>query len=107
VVPTFRTCVGRRRKSEKRKEEPAKVEKSGSLRESFISDGSYTVHEKAQNFVVPIPIQEGWHDEQMDELFSSLLGGAGMRGASAEMAVNAGAVLDTEGLASLGGLKVF
>ncbi|KAK4048863.1 rRNA-processing protein bfr2 [Microbotryomycetes sp. JL221] len=33
----------------------------------------YHVHEKAQNFM--IPIQAGvWHDEQIDELFSSLLG---------------------------------
>lgn len=71
------------------------------------TDFSYTVHEKAQNFVVPIPFNEGWHDEQIDELFSSLLGGAGMKGGSAETAVNAGAAVDAEGLASLGGLKVF
>lgn len=28
-----------------------------------------------QNFMVPIPtIAEGWHEEKIDELFSSLLG---------------------------------
>jgi protein AATF/BFR2 len=68
----------------------------------------YTVHEKAQNFMVPLPLSHGWHDEQIDELFSSLLGGAGMRGAGAETAVNASGVIDgDEGLASLGGLRVF
>lgn len=34
----------------------------------------YQVHEKLQNFMVPIPVHSGWHDEQMDELFASLLG---------------------------------
>lgn len=42
------------------------------------------MHEKAQNIVVPIPLSNGWHQEQVDELFSSLLGGAGMEGAGAE-----------------------
>lgn len=107
----YRTCAERRRKGEKRKEELARVGKSGTLprktRRPDQSNASYTVHEKAQNFVVPIPFLDGWHDEQMDELFSSLLGGAGMKGASAETAVNAGGAIDTEGLADLGGLKVF
>lgn len=38
--------------------------------------------------MVPIPFAEGWHDEQIDELFSSLLGGAGMEGAGAGAGAN-------------------
>lgn len=34
----------------------------------------YEIHEKLQNFMVPVPIQGGWHEEQIDELFASLLG---------------------------------
>ncbi|KAF5338614.1 hypothetical protein D9611_012816 [Ephemerocybe angulata] len=34
----------------------------------------YDVHEKIQNFMVPVPVTGAWHDEQIDELFSSLLG---------------------------------
>ena len=68
----------------------------------------YTVHDKAQNFVVPIPHRHGWHEEQIDELFSSLFGGAGMRGAASEIMVTAGGAVDgEEGLASLEGLRVF
>ncbi|KAK4049545.1 rRNA-processing protein bfr2 [Microbotryomycetes sp. JL201] len=33
----------------------------------------YHVHEKAQNFMIPIEAG-AWHDEQIDELFASLLG---------------------------------
>lgn len=32
------------------------------------------MHEKIQNFMVPVPVPGAWHDEQIDELFSSLLG---------------------------------
>ena len=32
------------------------------------------MQEKLQNFMVPIPVTNGWHDEQIDELFGSLLG---------------------------------
>jgi protein AATF/BFR2 len=35
---------------------------------------SYEVHEKLQNFMVPVPVQGSWHEEQVDELFASLLG---------------------------------
>jgi protein AATF/BFR2 len=35
---------------------------------------SYEVHEKIQNFMVPVPANGVWHEEQIDELFSSLLG---------------------------------
>ncbi|SJL03701.1 uncharacterized protein ARMOST_07058 [Armillaria ostoyae] len=34
----------------------------------------YEVHEKLQNFMVPVTINGGWHDQQIDELFGSLLG---------------------------------
>jgi Apoptosis-antagonizing transcription factor, C-terminal len=34
----------------------------------------YEVHEKLQNFMVPVPMSEGWHEEQIDELFASLVG---------------------------------
>ncbi|EMD30927.1 hypothetical protein CERSUDRAFT_89602 [Gelatoporia subvermispora B] len=35
----------------------------------------YEVHPKLQNFMVPVPISRGdWHEEQIDGLFSSLLG---------------------------------
>jgi protein AATF/BFR2 len=35
----------------------------------------FEVHEKLQNFMVPVPHRGGaWHDEQIDELFSSLMG---------------------------------
>ncbi|TYJ57999.1 hypothetical protein B9479_001358 [Cryptococcus floricola] len=67
----------------------------------------YTVHDKVQNFVVPIPLSQGWHEEQVDELFSSLFGGVGMRGAVAETAVGPDVGAADEGLAELGGLRVF
>jgi protein AATF/BFR2 len=35
---------------------------------------SYEVHEKLQNFMVPVPAHGSWHEEQIDELFASLLG---------------------------------
>ncbi len=44
------------------------------------------MHEKIQNFAVPVPLEQAWHDEQIDELFSSLLGGAGLKGAGGEVA---------------------
>jgi protein AATF/BFR2 len=35
----------------------------------------YEVHEKMQNFMVPVPLAAGaWHETQIDELFGSLLG---------------------------------
>ncbi|KAG9046653.1 rRNA-processing protein bfr2 [Tulasnella sp. UAMH 9824] len=46
----------------------------------------YDVHEKLQNFMVPIPMngmRGTWHEEQIDELFSSLLG-KGFEGAAQE-----------------------
>lgn len=41
------------------------------IQDSFIS---YEVHEKIQNFMVPVPVPGAWHEEQIDELFASLLG---------------------------------
>ncbi|EKM81940.1 hypothetical protein AGABI1DRAFT_70492 [Agaricus bisporus var. burnettii JB137-S8] len=34
----------------------------------------YEVHEKLQNFMVSVPVVGAWHEEQIDELFASLLG---------------------------------
>ncbi|KAJ7695097.1 apoptosis antagonizing transcription factor-domain-containing protein [Mycena rosella] len=34
----------------------------------------YEAHEKLQNFMVPVPVPGMWHEEQIDELFSSLMG---------------------------------
>jgi protein AATF/BFR2 len=34
----------------------------------------YDAHEKLQNFMVPVPTVGRWHDEQIDELFASILG---------------------------------
>jgi len=34
----------------------------------------YEVHEKIQSFMVPVLAQGSWHEEQIDELFASLLG---------------------------------
>lgn len=34
----------------------------------------YDVHEKLQSFMVPINVQGAWHEQQVDELFASLLG---------------------------------
>ena len=65
------------------------------------------MHERAQNFVVPIPLSQAWHDEQVDELFSSLFGGAGLGGAASEEVVLANGAVAGEGSAGLGGLRVF
>jgi len=34
----------------------------------------YEVHDKIQNFMVPVPLAGAWHESQIDELFGSLLG---------------------------------
>ncbi|KAJ3982565.1 apoptosis-antagonizing transcription factor [Lentinula detonsa] len=34
----------------------------------------FDVHEKIQNFMAPIHVKGSWHEEQIDELFASLLG---------------------------------
>ncbi|KAG8746215.1 rRNA-processing protein bfr2 [Ceratobasidium sp. 414] len=43
----------------------------------------YEVHEKLQNFMVPVPTGT-WHEEQIDELFANLLG----RGTSGERVIS-------------------
>lgn len=56
------------RKARKKKTVDTRATKGRKLR--------YQVHEKLQNFMVPVPTSRGvWHDEQIDELFVSLLGG--------------------------------
>ncbi|KAL0580603.1 DNA-directed DNA polymerase delta [Marasmius crinis-equi] len=34
----------------------------------------YEVHDKLRNFMVPITVRGAWHEEQIDELFASVLG---------------------------------
>ncbi|BGP17846.1 rRNA-processing protein bfr2 [Rhodosporidiobolus nylandii] len=43
----------------------------------------YHVHEKAQNWMIPVEAGH-WHDEQIDELFASLLGRSFPQGSSAD-----------------------
>lgn len=83
------------RKEKKKKRE---AERGGSKGRKL----RYTVHEKAANFVVPIPLENEWHEEQVDELFASLLGGAGIKGA-VSTEVEEKRELD----GGLGGLRVF
>ncbi|KAJ9117955.1 hypothetical protein QFC20_000236 [Naganishia adeliensis] len=66
----------------------------------------YTVHEKAQNFTVPIPLSTPWATEQIDELFTSLLGGAGLAGAGAERDDQGVMGVDAQE-SGLSGLRVF
>ncbi|KAH9840131.1 apoptosis-antagonizing transcription factor [Rhodofomes roseus] len=57
----------RERKARKKLKVDTKASKGRKLR--------YEVHTKLQNFMVPVPVTHGgWHDEQIDGLFSSLLG---------------------------------
>lgn len=77
---------------------------------------SYTVHEQARNFVVPIPLPNmhngNWTEERIDELFAGLFGG---EGGSALGVVGEVDRLDAPGLQAvddgddvgLGGLRVF
>jgi len=81
------------------------VEWSGDCIAFFLAFGAdmfrYTVHDKAVNFVVPIPLERAWHEEQVDELFASLFGGAGKAGAVSDLGG------EKEAFTDLGGLKVF
>lgn len=57
----------RERKARKKLKIDTKASKGRKLR--------YEAHPKLQNFMVPVPVTHGgWHDEQIDGLFSSLLG---------------------------------
>lgn len=57
--------------------------------------------------MVPVPVSRGaWQEEQVDELFSSLLG-KGFEGAAQENAPIPRADAELAGLVGLGGLRVF
>ena len=58
---------------------PTKTKKPKKLVDTKASKGRklrYEVHEKLQNFMVPIPlaVNGGWHEEKIDELFASVMG---------------------------------
>lgn len=65
----------------------------------------YEVHEKLQNFMVPVTPRGAWHDEQIDELFSSLMGKGFSTSSVPEIAAhdNIGDPPEVD----LGGLRVF
>jgi protein AATF/BFR2 len=74
--------VGQRKRRSKSNVD-TKASKGRKLRFGFLflsvdiasRDYRYQVHEKIQNFMVPIPLAAGaWHEAQIDELFASLLG---------------------------------
>lgn len=69
---------------------------------------SYEVHEKIQNFMVPVPMQGSWHDEQIDELFASLLG-KGFENAMQDVGETVDESMQEEVNAALleGGFRVF
>ncbi|KAI6122684.1 apoptosis-antagonizing transcription factor [Pisolithus croceorrhizus] len=71
----------------------------------------YQVHEKIQNFMVPIPVHSGWHDEQIDELFASLLGKgfeSAMRGVGEVVHDDAETLPQNQvDPASIGGFRIF
>ncbi|KAI9461447.1 apoptosis-antagonizing transcription factor [Boletus coccyginus] len=66
----------------------------------------YEVHEKIQNFMVPVLTQGRWHEEQIDELFASLLG-KGFEGAMQEVGETADESLQEEVNALEGGFRLF
>ncbi|CAK5273857.1 unnamed protein product [Mycena citricolor] len=61
----------------------------------------YEAHEKLQHFMVPVPVPGMWHDEQIDELFSSLMG-RGLENALGNINLDAPAAEILQG-----GFKVF
>ncbi|KAI0060943.1 TRAUB-domain-containing protein [Artomyces pyxidatus] len=72
----------------------------------------YEVHEKIQNFMVPVPLAGGgWHEAQIDELFASLLGkgfeGAGPITEEMEDVVPSGGALADPPAEVLKGFRVF
>ncbi|KAJ7743114.1 apoptosis-antagonizing transcription factor [Mycena metata] len=66
----------------------------------------YEVHEKLQNFMVPVPVPGMWHEEQIDELFSSLMG-RGFEGALGKEDESMGVDEPPLGDVLKGGFKVF
>lgn len=66
--------------------EPTQRKKTKKVVDTKASKGrklGYEVHEKLQNFMVPAPPRGGWHDEQIDELFASLMGKGSSQGEEA------------------------
>ncbi|KAJ7089669.1 apoptosis-antagonizing transcription factor [Mycena belliarum] len=66
----------------------------------------YEVHEKLQNFMVPVPVPGMWHEEQIDELFSSLMG-RGFEGALEKEHPGIGLDEEPVGDVLTGGFRVF
>ncbi|KAJ7453982.1 apoptosis-antagonizing transcription factor [Mycena galericulata] len=66
----------------------------------------YEVHEKLQNFMVPVPVPGMWHEEQIDELFSSLMG-RGFESALGKEDESMGVDEPPSGDVLKGGFKVF
>lgn len=64
----------------------------------------YTPHDKIMNFMAPFKPEGSWHDEQVDELFGSLLGQRVQLGEDDEEMEDAD---ETAGDVGLGGLRVF
>lgn len=79
---------------------PKKTKKAVDTKASKGRKLRYEVHEKLQNFMVPVPLRRGWHDEQIDELFASLMGKGAPRELVGEETRETAAV-------ALGGLRVF
>ncbi|KAG6381522.1 TRAUB-domain-containing protein [Boletus reticuloceps] len=92
------TAVQKEKKA--RKKVDTKASKGRKLR--------YEIHEKIQNFMVPVSTQGSWHEEQVDELFASLLG-KGFESAMQEAGETVDESLQEEGNAALmqGGFRVF
>ncbi|KAH7927856.1 TRAUB-domain-containing protein [Leucogyrophana mollusca] len=94
-------AMQKQQKARKKKGVDTKASKGRKLR--------YQVHEKIQNFMVPVPIR-GWHEEQVDELFASLLGRGfeGARDLEVDDMDGGGGGLDIDIDAALrGGFRVF
>ncbi|KIM74675.1 hypothetical protein PILCRDRAFT_99127 [Piloderma croceum F 1598] len=97
--------IGVQKQKKAKKKVDTKASKGRKLR--------YEVHEKLQNFMVPVPVQGSWHEEQVDELFASLLGKGfenpgGVYGADGEKVEEAEKRLEVElGEALKGGFRVF
>ncbi|KAJ7355566.1 apoptosis antagonizing transcription factor-domain-containing protein [Mycena albidolilacea] len=66
----------------------------------------YEVHEKLQNFMVPVPVPGMWHEEQVDELFSSIMG-KGFEGALGKEDESMGVDEQPVGDVLKGGFRVF
>ncbi|KAF8141717.1 apoptosis-antagonizing transcription factor [Boletus edulis] len=92
------TAVQKEKKA--RKKVDTKASKGRKLR--------YEIHEKIQNFMVPVSTQGSWHEEQVDELFASLLG-KGFESAMQEAGETVDESLQEEANAALmqGGFRVF